>query len=245
VLPNQGPEDFRDPKVFRDEAREQWVMTLAAHDRVQFYGSKNKNMKEWVFMSEWGPYARNHGGVWECPDLFPITIEETGEESRVLIVSTNPGGANGGSGSFYFTGHWDGKEFTSRREAIFSPTDTIQWIDHCRDNYAGVTFNNLPDNRRILPGWMSSWMYANEVPTDTWRSAMTIPPRAEPARYRFRNPPTTNSAEIFFDEGDPVLTDIFFPEAPFTKLTIEAGGSVGEGMPTGWRLNNCALWGLK
>ena len=24
-------------------------------------------------------------------------------------------------------------------------------------------------------GWMSNWLYANVVPTETWRSAMTIP----------------------------------------------------------------------
>lgn len=52
------------------------------------------------------------------------------------------------------------------------------------------------------------------------------------------------SAEVFFDQGDPVMTDIFFPEEPFTKLTIEVNGSVGEGMPSGWGLKEGKIWGL-
>lgn len=31
------------------------------------------------------------------------------------------------------------------------------------------------DGRTIYLGWMSNWQYANEVPTEGWRSAMTIP----------------------------------------------------------------------
>jgi fructan beta-fructosidase len=51
------------------------------------------------------------------------------------------------------------------------------WLDYGTDNYAGVTWSNLPagDGRQLFIGWMSNWAYANEVPTDAWRSAMTIP----------------------------------------------------------------------
>ena len=50
------------------------------------------------------------------------------------------------------------------------------WIDFGRDNYAGVTWANVPeeDGRKLFLGWMSNWLYAQEVPTQTWRSAMTI-----------------------------------------------------------------------
>ena len=47
-------------------------------------------------------------------------------------------------------------------------------MDYGPDNYAGVTFSNT-GSRRILLGWMSNWMYADQVPTSEWRSAMTVP----------------------------------------------------------------------
>ena len=50
------------------------------------------------------------------------------------------------------------------------------WVDYGRDNYAGVTFSNVEnkDGGKLFMGWMSNWLYANEVPTENWRSAMTI-----------------------------------------------------------------------
>jgi fructan beta-fructosidase len=47
-------------------------------------------------------------------------------------------------------------------------------VDYGTDNYAGVTWANT-GNRKIFLGWMSNWQYANKVPTEAWRSAMTIP----------------------------------------------------------------------
>ncbi len=51
------------------------------------------------------------------------------------------------------------------------------WLDYGTDNYAGVTWSNVPesDGRHLFIGWMSNWLYANDVPTDEWRSAMTVP----------------------------------------------------------------------
>ena len=79
----------------------------------------------------------------------------------------NPGGPNGGSATQYIVGDFDGHEFKP-----FS-TD-IKWMDYGPDNYAGVTFSNVGD-LKILIGWMSNWNYANTVPTEKWRSAMTVP----------------------------------------------------------------------
>ena len=54
-------------------------------------------------------------------------------------------------------------------------TDRADWVDYGRDNYAGVTFNGLPDDQRIAIGWMNNWQYAEEVPTNPWRGQMTMP----------------------------------------------------------------------
>ncbi|WP_316934346.1 glycoside hydrolase family 32 protein [Hymenobacter sp. AT01-02] len=163
VLPNPGIQDFRDPKVSWNVVAKQWVMTLATKDRITFYGSPN--LKSWTKLSEFGEKLGAHGGVWECPDLFPLVLN--GKTHWVLLVSINPGGPNGGSATQYFVGQFDGKTFT--------PTTTTQkWVDWGKDNYAGVTWNNT-GARKLFLGWMSNWEYANEVPTSPWRSAMTTP----------------------------------------------------------------------
>ena len=95
VLKNPGVHDFRDPKVSWYEAGKQWVMTLATKDRITFYTSPN--LKDWTKASEFGEKLGAHGGVWECPDLFPMTLN--GKTHWVLLVNLNPGGPNGGSGT--------------------------------------------------------------------------------------------------------------------------------------------------
>jgi fructan beta-fructosidase len=106
--------------------------------------------------------------VWECPDL--VSLDYNGKTKWVLIVSINPGGPNGGSATQYFIGDFDGKTF--RADALPYPL----WMDYGRDNYAGVTWSNIPENdgRKIFMGWMSNWDYANNVPTKNFRSAMTV-----------------------------------------------------------------------
>lgn len=163
VLKNPGIRDFRDPKVRWNEEGKKWVMTLATQDRVSFFSSPD--LKSWKKESEFGQSAGAHGGVWECPDLFPLV--HNGEKIWVLLVSINPGGPNGGSATQYFTGQFDGTRFI--------PFDTnTRWIDYGPDDYAGVTWSNT-GNRTLFMGWMSNWQYAQLVPTKTWRSAMTVP----------------------------------------------------------------------
>ncbi|MNJ87330.1 Levanase precursor [compost metagenome] len=163
VLPNPGIWDFRDPKVMWHEATKQWVMTLATKQSITFYGSKD--LKSWNRLSEFGEGVGAHGGVWECPDLFKLSVN--GITKWVLLVSINPGSPSGGSGTQYFIGQFDGQSF------VADHTDT-RWVDYGADDYAGITWSNTGD-RKIFLGWMNNWNYANLVPTQTWRGAMTIP----------------------------------------------------------------------
>jgi fructan beta-fructosidase len=168
VLQNPGIRDFRDPKVMWYEADQKWIMTLAAGDHVRFYSSQNLLM--WTLESEFGRNSGAHGGVWECPDLFSLELD--GIKKWVLLVSINPGGPHGGSATQYFIGNFDGEYFTND-----NADSIIIWLDYGRDNYAGVTWSDIPeeDGRRIFLGWMSNWSYATIVPTLRWRSAMTLP----------------------------------------------------------------------
>ncbi|KQM78638.1 glycosyl hydrolase family 32 [Pedobacter sp. Leaf216] len=163
VLPNPGIWDFRDPKVMWHAATGKWIMTLATKDRITFYSSPD--LKKWTKESEFGEKLGAHGGVWECPDLFPLELN--GKTHWVLLVSINPGGPNGGSATQYFTGDFDGKTFKPDAEKQ-------KWMDYGTDNYAGVTFSNT-GTRKVLIGWMNNWNYANVVPTGTWRGATTLP----------------------------------------------------------------------
>ncbi|NAY92105.1 glycoside hydrolase family 32 protein [Muricauda sp. JGD-17] len=166
VIGNDGIRDFRDPKVFWHEESQNWIMALVAGDHAKFYQSKN--LKDWKYLSDFGRYQGAHGGVWECPDLFPLGVDGTDEQKWVLLISINPGAPNGGSGTQYFIGEFDGKKFTSDQK-------DPKWLDYGTDNYAGVTYNNVPNDDRIFIGWMSNWDYARDTPTKKWRSAMTLP----------------------------------------------------------------------
>ncbi|MBU7316623.1 PfkB family carbohydrate kinase [Paenibacillus oleatilyticus] len=173
VLSDALLEDFRDPKVFLHEAKQQWTMVTTAADRVRFYASDD--LKEWRLTGEFGGEGEgSHDGVWECPDLFELPVTGTqGLTKWVLIVSIGDReDLQEGSRTQYFIGYFDGSTFHNDN----SP-DTVLWLDHGRDNYAGVTWSDVPvqDGRRLFIGWMSNWKYANLTPASMWRSAMTLP----------------------------------------------------------------------
>lgn len=166
VLNNSGEQDFRDPKVFWHSESNSWKMVLAAGDKIKLFSSAN--LKNWTFESDFKPDADNKDlGVWECPDLFPMNCQNTGEVKWVMLVNHGDKCPNGGSGTRYFVGNFDGKKFQETQKAI--------WLDAGTDFYAAVTYSNTPTTKRILQAWMSNWQYATKVPTEVWRSAMTLP----------------------------------------------------------------------
>jgi fructan beta-fructosidase len=169
VIPNpDNLRDFRDPKVIWHPETNKWILVLAARDKVKFYTSAD--LKSWTFASDYG--IKDDKRLWECPDLFPIKVEGTGETKWVLVVSMQSGAPNIGTGSSYFVGDFDGTKFTNINKG-----NAQFWLDHGTDNYAMVSWSDVPatDGRRLMMGWMSNWLYAQKVPTERWRSAMTLP----------------------------------------------------------------------
>ncbi|MFW5726225.1 MAG: glycoside hydrolase family 32 protein, partial [bacterium] len=163
---DENMKDFRDPKVFWYEEGKKWVMAIAIpqEQKIRFYESPN--LIDWKQMSEFGP-AGFVDGIWECPDLFKLTVPETGEEKWALLVSYNT--PDDGSSMQYFVGDFNGTTFTND-----NTDDLILTLDHGRDFYAAVTWNNTPDNRRLLIGWINNWLYGQEIPTEPWRSAQSL-----------------------------------------------------------------------
>lgn len=176
VLPNdRRVRDFRDPKVFWHDATDEWIMVLSAGYETQFWASNN--LLEWNYRSSFGATSGAHGGVWECPDLVRVRVAGSDERRWVLIQSLNPGGPQGGSGTQYFVGDFDGTTFSMCEVFAESrPEGTGVWIDHGPDCYAGVTWANVPadDGRVLFLGWLNNWEYAHVTPTQPWRGAMTL-----------------------------------------------------------------------
>ena len=162
VLTTSDVPDFRDPRPFWNEDIHAWNLILAAGQEMRIYSSKN--LEDWKYESSFGKEYGNHGGVWECPDLFKI------DDKWVLLCNINPGGPFGGSATQYFVGQFDGHKFTCE-----SMPKVTKWLDYGKDHYATVSFYNAPENRRVVLAWMSNWQYANQVPTKQYRSSNSIP----------------------------------------------------------------------
>ncbi|MEK3683488.1 PfkB family carbohydrate kinase [Paenibacillus sp. FSL R10-2736] len=171
ILSDTEITDFRDPKVFWMDEAGVWIMVLACGDHIRFY--RSANLKDWDLASEFGKTDGAHYGVWECPDLFELSIDGSASKRWVLLVSIgdNPDYPEG-SKTQYFIGSFDGMEFIND-----NTPDTVLWLDEGRDNYAAVSWSDIPeeDGRRVIIGWMNNWKYANQVPTASWRGAMTLP----------------------------------------------------------------------
>lgn len=170
VLRHDTYVDFRDPKVFWHEPSSQWVMIVACGQTVCLY--RSPNLKDWTFASEFGEGIGFHDGVWECPDLFPLSTEDS-QAQWVMLVSIGDDPAYvEGSRTQYFIGNFDGTTFMPDERS----RGDVRWLDYGRDNYAGVSWSDIPaaDGRRLFIGWMSNWKYANLTPTDGWRGAMTL-----------------------------------------------------------------------
>ena len=168
---DRGSQNFRDPKVFwheGDDGEGYWVMAVveATDHEVLLY--RSDDLEDWDYLSTFGP-ANAVGGVWECPDLFEVPVDGDPNNTRwVLSVNLNPGAVGGGSGGQYFVGDFDGTTFTADGEGE-------RWLDWGRDYYAAVSYDNVPDDRRIMSAWMNNWDYALTSPGYPWRSAMSLP----------------------------------------------------------------------
>lgn len=154
--------EFRDPKVFWYEPEQKWVMVAVLAQRRKAVLYSSKNLKDWSFMSEFGP-ANAVGGVWECPDLFELQVD--GDRDRedddgqrrgrgqrktskwVLIINLNPGSVAGGSGAQYFTGQFDGTRFVAE--------DTID-----KAPPAGTLFEGFEAPTYAAAGWTATGDFA-------------------------------------------------------------------------------------
>lgn len=128
---NLNSTNFRDPKVFWYPRTGKWVMVVALSDQHKVSIYTSDDLKAWTHESDFGP-AGAIGGVWECPNLFPLKVKGTNQAKWVLVLGINPGAPAGGSGDQYFVGNFDGTRFTSDDPTTYTPP-------------AGTTFAGFDD----------------------------------------------------------------------------------------------------
>lgn len=166
---NPGGWDFRDPKVVRDDANNRWVMVVSGGDHIRFFTSTN--LIDWKLTDNFGYGNYVRGGVWECPDLFELQVDGSGEKKWVLMISTGANSKTIGSDAEYFVGHLtpDGKFVND------NPAGKVLKTDYGKEFYASMSFSNMPDNRRVMIAWMTNWDYPFAFPTTGWKGELTIP----------------------------------------------------------------------
>jgi fructan beta-fructosidase len=158
--------EFRDPKVFWYEPDREWRMVVvkAVQRKVAIY--RSEDLKSWQHLSDFGP-ANAVGGVWECPDLFPLKVDGKRHKTKwVMLVSLNPGAIAGGSGMQYFVGDFDGTRFTADNVQPYTPPAGEVYEDFEAPDYGdwtatGTAFGSGPATG-TLPGQQTVSGFAGE-----------------------------------------------------------------------------------
>lgn len=145
IIPVPEGEEWRDPKIIQTGDGSLCIgvyETYKGENCVSFY--RSTDLKEWTLMSR-------EMDLFECPDLFPLEVEETGEVLWVLY---------GGNGK-YRIGRFEDYHFTA------FPQKDVLYLDYGLAVYAGQTWNDPPDlKERLHMAWMADnqrkWNYAPE-----------------------------------------------------------------------------------
>lgn len=179
-----GSREFRDPKVFWYEPAKEWRMVAVIANEHKVLIWRSADLKAWTRLSEFGPRNAT-GGVWECPDLFPLAVDgDPGNVKWVMLVSLNPGGIAGGSGTQYFVGDFDGTTFTADGPATYEPpAGTL--LQGFEDGYAGWTatgtaFGSQPaagtlPGQQTVSGYVGERLVNSFIDFDASQGTLTSP----------------------------------------------------------------------
>lgn len=160
-------EDFRDPKVWKEDDGYYLVVGSRAEDGSgQILMYRSDDLSQWEYVTILDQSRNRYGKMWECPDFFSLG------DRQILMVSPQDMRAEGlefhnGNNSIFIYGQYDKESHEFKREKVTS-------ADFGLDFYAPQTLL-APDGRRILIGWMQSWD-SNITPADfRWSGMMTVP----------------------------------------------------------------------
>jgi fructan beta-fructosidase len=129
VVPHLRAEN-RDPKIFWHSPSNHWVMALY-YDANDYGIHVSPDLVKWAKASDY-----QIPGAGECPDLFELALDGDESDRRWVAWSAN---------GIYLIGDFDGRKFT--------PTAEPQ-RHYFGNAYAGQTYDNAPDGRRVHLGWL-------------------------------------------------------------------------------------------
>lgn len=169
-----GTEFFRDPTVFWHEPTNRWIMILVIPNMQKASLYASHDLKDWQYLSDFGPTIAESEAWWEVPDLFQLPIDnDVNNKKWVLTVGHGPNKMR------YFLGEFDGERFTPDTQTIMKDQQKgAFWADYGKDFYAARTWRNYDDSentRTTWIGWLGNWDYARIVPTEWGKGFVSIP----------------------------------------------------------------------
>jgi fructan beta-fructosidase len=138
----------RDPKVIGYEPLKQWIMALYM-EKENYTLFVSENLTEWNKLCD-----INDLGCSECPDFFPLPVDGNTSNTKWVFW-----GANGK----YLLGSFDGKTFKRETEPLTAK--------YGGNDYAAMTFSDVPDGRRI----QLAWMHRGQYPRMPFNQQYTVP----------------------------------------------------------------------
>lgn len=151
--PADSEAGFRDPNVFRDPTDGRWKMVIGSghngHGRAQLYSSTD--LRTWQYVGVLAEGDGSTGGMWECPNFFPLGGK------WVLMVSAN-------ATDYAYVGTYDGKHFTAEKVSRIDAGPDVYAAQHYRDD----------QGRDLLVGWMDFTVPKEISRLDGWVGAETV-----------------------------------------------------------------------
>lgn len=191
----QIEENNRDPKVFWYGPASRWIMVLYL-SRGKFALMGSRNLRDWSSLSE-VDFPDGH----ECPDLFEMPVNGNRRNTRWVIWE--------GSGR-HMIGRFDGQKFTPETGVLPS-----EWGS---SSYAGQTWNEAPDGRRLFISWMRT--AGSKLPGAIYPNMPFNQQMIFPRELALR---TTSEGTRLFAQPVREISKLYAKQQRFTNLKLAPG----------------------
>ena len=154
----------RDPKIFWHGPTKRWILNIFDATPTPYSSSfySSPDLKKWTFESRFGA-----GQVFECTDMYEIRVDGDPKNKRWVFSHAD---------TRYWIGTFDGKTFKATEVTTKQPPEKL-----CPNGgvYAGLVWGNLPNDRVVYQGWMTSQALTNAAVAAgqkvRWEHELTFP----------------------------------------------------------------------